>query len=178
MQITTQRLRLRRPLQADVQAIFDHYASDPRVTRYLSWPTHTSLTDTVAFVEFADAQWAGSGTGPLLIESLNDDRLIGSTGLQMETPYRASTGYVFAQSAWGNGYASEALAAMVKLAANLSVHRIEAITHAQHDKSAHVLIKGGFIKEGILREHTCFPNLEDSSPQDICMFGRTADSAA
>ncbi len=178
MQIITQRLRLRRPLEADAQAIFDKYASDPAVTRYLSWPTHTALADTIAFVEFSDAEWTGRGTGPLLIETLNDNQLIGSTGLSMETSYRASTGYVFAQSAWGYGYASEALAAMVELAGDLGVHRIEAITHVQHDVSAHVLVKGGFQKEGILRKHTCFPNFEDPSPQDICMFGRTASNAA
>jgi len=178
MPITTQRLRLRKPIKADAQAIFDQYASDPAVTRYLSWPTHTSVKDTIAFIEFSDAEWASTGTGPLLIETLSDNQLIGGTGLSMETDYRASTGYVFAQFAWGHGYASEALAAMIKLAREMGVHRLEAITHAQHDISAHVLVKGGFQKEGLLRGHTRFPNLEDSTPQDIYMFGRTANNAA
>ena len=178
MPITTQRLRLRKPVKADAQAIFDQYASDPAVTRYLSWPTHTSVKDTIAFIEFSDAEWASTGTGPLLIETLSDNQLIGGTGLSMETDYRASTGYVFAQFAWGHGYASEALTAMIELARETGVYRLEAITHAQHDISAHVLLKGGFQKEGLLSGHTRFPNLEDSTPQDICMFGRTVNNAA
>ncbi|MCR9261005.1 MAG: GNAT family N-acetyltransferase [Pseudomonadaceae bacterium] len=178
MPITTPRLRLRKPVTADAQAIFDQYASHPAVTRYLSWPTHTSLEDTIAFIEFSDAEWARSGTGPHLVETLHNDQLIGGTGLSMETDYRASTGYVFAQSAWGQGYASEALAAMNDLADKMGVYRLEAITHVQHAASAHVLLKGGFQQEGLLRGHTRFPNLEDSTPQDICMFGRTANNAA
>ncbi|XOV84583.1 MAG: GNAT family N-acetyltransferase [bacterium] len=178
MQITTQRLQLRKPILADAQAIFDNYASDPEVTRYLSWPTHTTLADTRAFIEFSDSQWSASGTGPYLIETQHNQQIIGSTGLSLDTPYRASTGYVFARTAWGNGYAGEVLAAMVELAEKLGVHRLEAITHVRHSVSANVLVKGGFRKEGVLREHTCFPNLNDSTPQDICMFGRTARTAA
>ncbi len=165
-------------MKTDAQTIFDQYACDPAVTRYLSWPTHTSLKDTIAFIDFSDAEWASSGTGPLLVETLSDNQLIGSTGLSMETSYRASTGYVFAQFAWRQGYASEALAAMISLANEMGVHHLEAITHAQHDVSAHVLMKGDFQKEGVLRGHTRFPNIEDSTPQDICMFGRTANNAA
>jgi RimJ/RimL family protein N-acetyltransferase len=36
---------LRRPTLADAGAIFYRYASDPVVTRYLSWPTHRSRTE-------------------------------------------------------------------------------------------------------------------------------------
>ena len=40
--IETPRLILRRATVADAQAMFDHWASDPQVTRYLMWPAHTS----------------------------------------------------------------------------------------------------------------------------------------
>ncbi len=40
--IETPRLILRRATLADAQAMFDHWASDPQVTRYLMWPAHTS----------------------------------------------------------------------------------------------------------------------------------------
>ena len=175
MQITTARLRLRKPTTADLQSIFEQYASDPVVTRYLSWPTHKTIADTEAFLEFSDAQWNSNAVGPFLIETLNNGQLVGSTGLELDTPYRASTGYLFSQAVWGQGYASEALAAMIDLAGQLDVHRIEAITHVDHHASGHVLIKGGFHQEGVLREHTVFPNFGDLAPQDICMFGRTID---
>ena len=48
--VETPRLRLRPPQPADAQAIFERYASDPRVTRYLGWPTHRTVGDTEDFL--------------------------------------------------------------------------------------------------------------------------------
>jgi RimJ/RimL family protein N-acetyltransferase len=38
--LETERLLLRKPTIRDAQAIFERYAGDPVVTRYMSWPTH------------------------------------------------------------------------------------------------------------------------------------------
>ena len=53
--LVTERLVLRRPVEDDVSAIFERYASDPEVTRYLAWPRHVSLDDTRIFIAFSDA---------------------------------------------------------------------------------------------------------------------------
>src|SRR3974390_1278438 len=53
----TDRLLLRRPRQSDAQAVFHRYASDHEVTRYLSWPTHRNVADTLAFLSWSDAEW-------------------------------------------------------------------------------------------------------------------------
>ncbi|MFI4946852.1 MAG: GNAT family N-acetyltransferase, partial [Burkholderiales bacterium] len=37
---------LRRPQPDDAETIFARYASDPEVTRYLSFPRHASLENT------------------------------------------------------------------------------------------------------------------------------------
>ena len=114
---TTPRLRLRPPHAGDAQAIFDRYACDPRVTRYLGWPTHRTVADTEGFLAFCAAEWARWPAGPFLIESRADGALLGSTGLGFETPQQAATGYVLAHDAWGFGYATEALTAMRERAA-------------------------------------------------------------
>ena len=41
--IETRRLLLRKPALSDAEAIFERYAADPVVTRYMSWPTHRTL---------------------------------------------------------------------------------------------------------------------------------------
>ena len=46
---------LRRPRVSDEPAVFSRYASDPDVTRYMSFPTHQSLDDTHAFIQWSDA---------------------------------------------------------------------------------------------------------------------------
>ena len=44
--IETERLILRRLEEADAEAIYRNWASDPEVTRFLTWPTHTDINVT------------------------------------------------------------------------------------------------------------------------------------
>ena len=170
--IETSRLVLRAPQPDDAQAIFDVFAADAEVARFVGWPRHLSIDDTRAFLEFSDAEWSRWPAGPLLIESRADGHLIGATGLSFETPYRAATGYVLAQKYWRHGFASEALATIVALAEQLSVRRLYALCHVDHAASARVLERGGFELEGILRKHLVFPNLDDTEPQDVRCYAR------
>ena len=168
--IETSRLRLRKPHASDARAIFDRYSSDPRVTRYLGWPTHLTIDDTDAFLAFCHAEWARWPAGPLLIESRADGRLLGSTGLGFETPRQASTGYVLAHDAWGLGYATEALSAVRDHAAALGVERVYALCHPAHRASARVLEKCGFVSEGTLPGYAQFPNLAPGVPADVLCY--------
>src|SRR5215472_14306505 len=105
----TPRLTLRRPLRSDAAQIFHRVASDLEVTRFVGWPRHLRVEDTEAFSAFSEGEWAKWPIGPLLIVSKTDGAVLGLTGLAFETPYRASTGFVLARSAWSQGFASDAL---------------------------------------------------------------------
>ncbi len=171
--IETERLLLRRPRKSDAQAVFQRYASDREVTRYLSWPTHRSLADTLAFLAMSDEEWQRWPAGPYLVltrDNGSDPLLVGSTGLFYKDPTRAVTGYVFAKDAWGQGYATEALLAMVDVAQQTGVQRLEAICHAEHTPSAHVLEKCGFTREEVRREHFAFPNLKPQKKSDVFSY--------
>jgi RimJ/RimL family protein N-acetyltransferase len=170
--LETARLLLRPPVLEDAPAIFERYASDAEVTRYLGWPRHSSVEDTQAFVVFSQSEWARSSVGPLLVFARDSGRLLGSSGLLLETPHCAQTGYVFSRDAWGHGYATEALGAMVTLAAELKITRLYALCHTEHQASWHVLEKCGFTREGILQGHSLFPNLSPK-PLDVFSYGRT-----
>jgi ribosomal-protein-alanine N-acetyltransferase len=170
--LLTPRMSLRRPRDTDAQSIFECYASDPKVTRFLHWPTHSRIDDTRAFLAFSAAEWAKWPAGPLLIESREDGRLLGSTGLNFERSGVASTGYVLAQKEWGVGFASEALQAMAALADSLEVRRLYAHCHARHAASIRVLENCGFEFDALLEKHSVFPNLEDAAPQDVHRYVR------
>jgi RimJ/RimL family protein N-acetyltransferase len=169
---TTERLVLRRPVLADAPAILARYASDPEVTRWLGWPRHRSTVDTEAFIHFSDKAWSTSPAGPYLILERDGGRLLGSTGLDVEAPWRASTGYVLARDVWGRGYATEATQAMVELADALGLRRLQAVCHVDHRASARVLEKAGFAREGVMRRYLIFPNLEVAEPSDVECWAR------
>ncbi len=167
----TERLVLRAPRLNDAQSIFDRYASDAEVARYLAWPRHVSVAETRAFVKFSADQWSRWNVGPMLAISREDGTLLGGSGLLRETAEHASTGYVLARDAWGKGYATECLRAMVDLAARVGLHRVTAECHAGHAASRRVLDKCGFQQEPVTRQMV-FPNLS-SDPQEVLLFSRS-----
>jgi len=169
--IETPRLLLRKPTPADAESIFRRYAANPDVTRYLSWPTHRTVADTQAFLSWSDDEWQKWPAGPYLIFSRNaTPALLGGTGLAFKSATRAITGYVLAQDAWDQGFATEALIAIVEVARQVGAQRIEAICHAEHRASAHVLEKCGFIQEELRREHFLFPNLKPQKKSDALSY--------
>ncbi len=172
--IETDRLLLRRPQADDAVAMFERYAGDPEVTRFLGWRRHESLADTQAFLAFSDAEWKRWPAGPYLILSRADGVLLGSTGLAFETPFRAATGYVLAKGAWGQGYASEVLRTVIDVAFRVGVRRLYALCHPEHRPSWRVLEKCGFEQEGILPRHAEFPNLEPGARLDTLCYAISA----
>ncbi len=168
--IETARLILRRPEHGDASEIFERYASDPVVTRYLSWPAHRSVDDTRAFLEFSDAEWELWPAGPYLVCGRFDGAVLGGTGLAFETSHRASTGYVLAADKWDRGYATEALRAIVGIASGVGVHRLYALCHPEHRASSRVLEKQAFQLEGTLPRCMEFPNLAVGVPADVLCY--------
>jgi len=153
-----------------VEAVFHRYASDPEVTKFLAWPTHQSLDDTRAFLAFSDAEWAKWPASAYLIYRKGDDALLGSTGLSFGSAHEAATGYVFARDAWGQGYATETLSAMITLARFLGVRRLSAGCHPDHHSSIRVLEKCGFSLEERVPRAAGFPNIAPDQTQDVLLF--------
>jgi ribosomal-protein-alanine N-acetyltransferase len=170
--IETERLLLRRPRVSDEPAIFARYASDPDVTRYMSFPTHRSLDDTHAFIEYCDTVWARwPKAGPLLVFARDGVTLLGGAGIVNETDTVAQIGYILARDVWGRGYATEALLASVEAARAAGVRRLEAGVHVEHQPSMRVLEKGGFLREGVRPGRPdAFPNLPPSATRDAALY--------
>jgi len=172
LQTETARLLLSAPVAGDAGAIFERYASDSEVTRYVGWPRHQTEADTLGFLAFSALQWERDGVGPYLIRARVDGRLLGSTGLGLEPGGVVMTGYVLATDAWGKGYASEALGAMVDVASGIGVVRIYALCHPQHRASWHVLEKCGFQRDVGWTRQMEFPNLARGVLQDVLCYAR------
>ena len=177
-QIETTRLLLRRPQATDAASIFERYANDPDVTRFLGWPRHQSVADTQAFLRFSAEEWERWPAGPYLIRSRSDDRLLGGTGFAFEEPHEAVTGYVLAKDAWGKGYATEALGAMVEVARRVGVARLHALCHPHHRASWRVLEKCGFVRDSSWTRQAEFPNLAPGVRQDVLCYAAVFEASA
>lgn len=165
LQLETARLVLRLPRPSDAAAIFERYAGDPDVTRYLGWRRHLSVEQTEGFVQYSSMEWERWPAGPYLIWSRTNGELLGSTGLSFQSAQQAMTGYVLARDAWGLGYATEALAAVIELAPALGLERLTALCHPDHHPSQRVLEKCSFVRDDRFAELVEFPNLQPVTTQ-------------
>lgn len=166
--LVTERLVLRKPTIEDAKAIFQRYASDPKVCHYLGWKRNESIEDTKRFLMRSNQTWKTWPAGPYLIFANNE--LIGGIDFSFETPSRASCGYVIAKDAWGKGYATEALQKIRDLAPSLGIVRLYALVYPGNEGSIRVLEKCGFEFEGILRRNSIFPNINMNTPLDDACY--------
>ena len=152
--IETSRLYLRRFTLDDAQAMYDNWASDPEVTKFLTWPTHGSveishmvLSDWVSQYDHENYyQWA------IVPKSL--DQPIGSIAVVRldDRVGKAEIGYCIGRSWWHQGTMSEALGVVIDFLLNqVGVNRVEACYDPNNPHSGAVMAKCGMTYEGTQR---------------------------
>lgn len=81
---------------------------------------------------------------------------------------RAEIGYILDSRAWGHGYMHEALSALLDYAfTELKLNRVEADTDPRNERSARLLDRLRFSKEGLFRERC----IVDGKISDAAMYG-------
>jgi RimJ/RimL family protein N-acetyltransferase len=152
--LRTDRLVLRPLTSADEGAVFV-LRSNPEVTRSWDAPPWSDRALAEQFIA-ASGRLAEEGTGArLAIDRAGDGAFIGWCGLTRWNPeFRsASLGYILDDAAWGHGYATEAVCALLQWAFDtLDLNRVQAEVDTRNAASARVLEKLGFLREGTLRE--------------------------
>ena len=92
--IETDRLILRRCALSDARAIFETYAQDEEVTRFMTWRPHTDIGQTKAYLKTMVEAW-DKGTEFTWVILLKDHTLIGAVGFR-PTQFKSEGGYVLA----------------------------------------------------------------------------------
>jgi RimJ/RimL family protein N-acetyltransferase len=153
--LSTPRLLLRPLHDGDAPALLAIF-SDPQVMRYWSTPAWTDIAQAHALIA-RDVQGRASGEHLRLgIERRADGRLLGHCALFniQKQNRRADLGYGLGSAAWGQGFAQEAVGALLDhgFGPALQLHRVEADIDPRNAASAKVLERLGFTREGYLRE--------------------------
>jgi [ribosomal protein S5]-alanine N-acetyltransferase len=170
--VETLRLHLRHPVPTDAERIFQTYAQDREVTRYVEWVPHTCVGTTKKFIALCQDRWTNSVAFPYVITRKEDRELLGMIEVRPNR-HRANFGYVLARSYWGNGFMPEAIAAIVKITFEPpAVYRMEAICDVANKASARALEKSGFFREALLRRYIIHPNIS-LEPRDCLLYAIT-----
>ncbi len=167
--LETSRLKLRQPLLSDAEAIFNGYAQDADVVKYLVWRPHKNIEETWGFLRFCLQAWQQGSAFPYVIENKESGQLLGMIEVRPER-YRADIGYVLAKGFWGQGYMTEALAVLIRLTlAQPEIYRIGILCDVENIGSARVMEKAGLQKEGLLRRRLMHPNI-GPEPRDGYLY--------
>ena len=162
--IETNRLILRPFTVDDAQAMFDNWASDPEVTKFLMWPTHTS----VEISRMVLKDWVGSYDDKeyyqWAMELKETGTPIGSISVVSQNPRvcSAEIGYCMGKTWWHQGIMSEAVTAVIDfLFVEAGFNRLEARHDSRNPHSGNVMKKCGMTYEGTARQ-------ADWNNQGIC----------
>ncbi|MBE6753935.1 MAG: GNAT family N-acetyltransferase [Ruminococcaceae bacterium] len=164
--IETERLILRRFTVEDADAMYNGWASDPEVTKFLMWPTHSDpyvtamvLNGWVSQYQKDDCyQWA-------IVPKGNDDKPIGSIAVvePLEEPIcKAHIGYCIGRKWWHMGITSEALKGVMDfLFDDVGVKSIQSRHDPRNPYSGAVMRRCGMKYDGTLRR-------SDWNNQGVC----------
>ena len=143
--IETNRLILRPFSMKDVQDVF-LYASDDSVTKYLTWPPHTDISQTEKVVK----KFYLDKPGFFAVELKSERKCVGCIELRICAEHdKASFGYVLNRRYWNKGYMTEALKTIIDLAfSKIGLNRIESTHYVGNEGSGRVMQKCGMRCEG------------------------------
>lgn len=160
--LTTPRLTLRPFTPDDAQDMFTNWASDPEVTKFLTWPTHPSI----AVSQTVLAKWV-----PHYAEQdyyhwtiVHEGHAIGSIAAveHDDRVGKAHIGYALSRKMWHKGIMTEALQAVMNhLFDTVGYQRLEARHDPRNPHSGGVMRKCGMKYEGTLRQ-------SDWNNQGVC----------
>jgi ribosomal-protein-alanine N-acetyltransferase len=167
----TARLILRPIVRADADAIFDGYAQDADVTRFLIWRPHRSRSDTIDYIDRCLAT-APDVERTYMLVGRDEGAVRGCFALRRRASHRLDCGYLLARRWWGQGLMTEALGEVVCWALQQPANfRIGAVCDVANTASARVMEKSGLLREGVLRRWLVHPNVSDE-PRDCFSYSR------
>ncbi len=167
--LATPRLLLRQFRDSDLEA-FLAYRNDPEVARYQGWNVPYACESALEFIAEMKAKQPAPGewlqlalelrSSPLSLgERVEGEGLIGDVAfhLMKSDPRQAYLGYSLARAHWGQGYASEAVHALLDyLFGELNLHRVVAECDVENTASQKLLERLGFRREAHLVENIFF----------------------
>ena len=151
--IETERLILRKVKLEDALEIFESWATDSLTNRYLEWDLHKNVDETKEYVSSIIKAYEDNKYD-WVVELKDTNKLIGEiAGVHVDkNGAYIELGYCYSSKYWGNGYASEALRAVIKYLLNdVQFNIVEAMHISGNPASGRVMQKAGMKFDARLR---------------------------
>lgn len=152
--LETERLLLRKVTLEDIEDMH-LYGSDEEVSKYVTWNTHETISDTKDFLESVLNKYENKQVSPWGIENKENGKFIGTIDFVWWQPNHkiAEIGYVISKDYWGKGLTTEVAKEIIKFGfEEMDLVRIQARCDIENIGSARVMEKAGMSFEGTIRK--------------------------
>lgn len=152
--LETPRLILRPFRPEDAGPMFRNWASDPEVTKFLTWPTYTDQRDAETYLRSLTESYAYPTSYDWAIELKELGEPIGSISVvsRDEKVESVHIGYCIGRAWWRKGFTSEALERVIRFFfEEVGVNRVDSRHDPRNPHSGGVMKKCGMVHEGTLR---------------------------
>ena len=153
------RLLLRKFKVEDAEEMFENWAKDPEIIKFLQGNAHKDANETRSIIKMWNEEYKDNKTYNWCITIKEPKEIIGSITVVklFEDIECAEIGYVISKKHWNKGIMTEALGGVIKyLFLKVGVNRIQLKHDLDNPASGKVMIKNGLKREGVLRE--CYRN--------------------
>jgi ribosomal-protein-alanine N-acetyltransferase len=170
--LQTKRLHLNEVTMDDATFIFEMFA-DPAVTQFYDFEVFANEQQAVDLIKNDGQKIQDKQMLRWAVREKSTGQFLGGCGINRYAPanHVAVISYEFCQAAWGKGYGTEALRAMIAYAfsdqCQYNINRIEADTMLRNEASENLLTKLGFVYEGTMRQYGYWKN----AYHDLKLFG-------
>ncbi len=153
-QLETERLILRKFRIDDAEDMFNNWASDPEVTKFMTWEAYKDVSDVRSYIQscienYKDEEYYW------VIEFKQTKQVIGTISVvkMREDTACANIGYCIGRDYWHKGITTEAFSRVIRfLFEEVGLNRIEATHDVNNPHSGGVMKKCGLKYEGTLRQ--------------------------
>ena len=173
--LVTERLILRRAIDADINALFHNYSSDPHSSRFLTRQPHSNTNQTAQFLnDWCDKPWEQEFTKFAWVVSLKkNNEAIGVFLVSEDGQHKAEIHYGIGRLFCQQGFATEVCQVAVQwLMTQPKLQRIWAVCDLLNYGSIKVLENNGFQREGILRNWLQLPAFGNTA-RDCYIYAQT-----
>src|SRR5688572_4413447 len=164
----TARLVARPAVASDAQVVFDEYARDASVARFMTWRPHRHVGETSEFLQRCERVWADGSAFPWTLWLKGSGEFAGLLELRVHAP-AVDIGYALASRWWRQGLMTEAVREVIVWAlARPEIFRVWATCDVENEASAGLLEGVGMRREGTLRRWILHPNVSDTPRDCYC----------
>lgn len=145
-ELETERLYLKNWQTSFAKDMYNNWATDKEVVKFLSWEPHKNIEETMQII----SMWIAEANYNWCIVEKSTNQAIGSINVvrKSDRDFWCEVGYCSSKKVWGRGYMTEALKAVINFLFSEGYYKVQLLHAKENIASGRVMQKAGMTFQG------------------------------